>query len=70
MVSAVLSLTEKIAEIAPESKGAETAKVVAVPAISAKTAIRSMSRPGMPSVCRFKSARQASEYFCLLRFRT
>ncbi len=70
MVSAVLSLTEKITETAPESRGAETAKVVAVPAISAKTAIRSMRRPGMPSVCCFKSARQASEYFCLLRFRT
>ena len=53
-----------------ESRGEETEKVVAVPATKAKTAIKSMIFPAIPSVFFPNRGRQASEYFCLVRLRT
>ncbi len=44
-------------------KGVATLKVVAVPAMRANTAKRSMKRPAKPSVCLPNTGRHASEYF-------
>ena len=50
--------------------GVARLKVVAVPANRAKTAKRSMRRPGALSVREPRIGRQASEYFCFLHFLT
>ena len=55
---------------AMESSGVARENVVAVPASSANTAIRSMTFPPIPSTCFPRIGRQASEYFCLVRFLT
>ena len=51
-------------------RGVAREKVVAVPASSANTATRSISRPAQPSTWRPSRALQASEYFYLWRLRT
>ena len=55
---------------ARDRSGVATEKVVAVPAISAMTARISMSFPCQRSVPSPRIGRQASEYFCLVRFLT
>ena len=49
--------------MAPARSGVARENVVAVPARSAKTAIRSMSFPARPSTLFPRTGRQASEYF-------
>ena len=53
-----------------ERSGVASENVVAVPASSAKTAIKSISFPAGPSTCFPSSGRQDSEDFCLSRLRT
>ena len=57
------TLKLKILMINVEIRGVATLKVVAVPAISEKTAVKSINLPNGPSVLFFSSGRHASEYF-------
>ena len=55
--------------IAAERSGVASENVVAVPAINAKMAIKSMVFPIQPSTLSPRSGRQASENFCFSTLR-
>ena len=71
MVTAVLfNSTWNNSPIILVISGVAILNVVAVPAINANTASKSMILPRIPSVRFPRIGRHASEYFCLSRFLT
>ena len=70
VIIVLLTFIPTRASIAAAISGVATEKVVAVPAIRANTARRSMILPMIPSVYFPRSGRQASENFCLSLFLT
>ena len=70
MVAPVEFSNPKTWPIAADNKGVANENVVAVPAINAKIAIKSMTFPIHPSTLSFKIGRHASENFCFSTLRT